>query len=88
MLLASVSLILAVFCLLLLCHCQDGQYAPNKRNLVALVGGSCGILLGVLVEEMLRGVAGGDGNESENVRQAQSKKERSNFAVVALRVKL
>ena len=56
-----------VFCLLFLCLCQDGDYAPNKRNLILLVGGSCGILLGVLVEEMSRDVAV-DGSGSEKVR--------------------
>ena len=53
-----------VFCLLFSCHFQDEDYAPNKRNLIVLVGGSCGILLGVLVEERSKDVAGGDGNES------------------------
>ena len=64
-----------VFCFLSPCHCQYGEYAPNKRNLIALVGGSCGVLLGVLVEERSRDVYGGDGNESENVRWAQVKRK-------------
>ena len=65
--------------MLLPCCCQDGEYAPNKREFIALVGGSCSILLGVLVEERLRGVAGGDGNVRNNVRRAQVKRKIQNL---------
>ena len=72
---SSLSCSFVVFCLSLLCRCQDEEYAPKRRKFVALVGGSCSILLGVLVEERSSDVAGGDGNESENVRRVQAKRK-------------